>query len=69
MLFKQNMEPKCSYCRYSLALGRDEFACVKNGIMHGEGLCGVFRYEPTKREPPELPRIGGVELSGEDFEI
>ena len=69
MLFNQNIEPKCRYCRSSLSLGRNEYACVKHGIMHGDGYCGLFRYEPTKRTPPELPKIGAIGLSERDFAL
>ena len=67
MLFDVNIEPSCSYCRYGVALGRDEFACEKHGIMFGSGSCGSFRYEPTKRVPPILPIPEPSEFSGEDF--
>ena len=69
MLFSQNIEPKCTYCRHGSPLGRDEVACLKRGIMFGDGYCGMFRYEPTKRIPPELPKIDAVGLSDEDFEL
>ena len=69
MLFKQNIEPSCAYCRHSIALGNNEFACVKHGIMQGSCFCGLFRYEPTKRIPPDLPSIESLGLSVEDFEL
>ena len=69
MLFSQNIEPSCVYCQHSLSMGRDEFACVKHGIMHGSGFCGSFRYEPTKRVPPDLPSIRSLGLSDEDFAL
>ena len=69
MLFDPNIEPRCSYCRHSVSLGRYEFACVKHGIMHGDGSCVEFRYEPTKRVPPELPTLKATDLSRDDFEL
>jgi len=73
MLFDQNIEPGCSYCRHSKALGRDEFACSKQGIMFGSGQCGSFRYEPTKRIPPELPSVNPSTIvdimSDEEFDL
>ena len=69
MLFDRNIEPSCAYCRYSTALGRNEYACVKNGVMGGDGFCGAFRYEPIKRVPPVLPSVYQAILSDEDFRL
>jgi len=67
MLFDRNIEPSCAYCRFGEALGYDEYACSKRGIMSGFGFCGTFRYEPTKRVPQPLPSLKVPELSDEDF--
>ena len=67
MLFDPNIEPSCEYCRFSTALGRNEFACSKHGIMYGDGSCGAFRYEPTKRVPLIKPSIDASGFSDEDF--
>ena len=67
MLFDFSIEPSCAYCYYSVALGRDEFACAKHGIMYGSGSCGSFRYEPTKRVPPILPIPDPYDLPDDDF--
>ena len=69
MLFNRNIEPSCSYCHFGAALGYNEYACLKRGIMPGSGSCGSFRYEPTKREPDALPRLKSTKLSGEDFTL
>jgi len=67
MLFDNNIEPSCSYCRYGSAIGRNEYACEKHGIMFGYGFCGAFLYEPTKRIPTALPSLNSFGLSDEDF--
>jgi len=69
MLFDRKIEPGCAYCSFSAALGADEIACVKRGIMNGYGSCGGFRYEPTKRMPRSLPDLKIRGLSEEDFVI
>ena len=69
MLFDNNIEPCCSYCRFSNALGRGEYACEKQGIMHGHGHCGSYRYEPTKRVPRVMPGIDSSGFSEEDFTL
>ena len=67
MLFDFSIEPCCEYCFNSIALGHDEFACVKHGIMYGHGSCGSFRYEPTKRIPPILPVLDPSDYPDDDF--
>ena len=69
MLFNNNIEPSCSYCRYGESLGYDEYACSKRGIMAGSGFCGTFRYEPTKREPDPSPNLRSTGLSEDDFTL
>jgi len=69
MLFNRKIEPSCAYCRFGSAMGNNEFACSKRGIMLGEGSCGSFRYEPTKRIPEKLPSLIVSNLSAEDFII
>ena len=69
MLFKNDVEPSCIYCRYGTALGRNEYACEKHGIMDGSGYCGAFRYEPTKRIPPVMPRLDFMRFSEDDFTL
>ena len=69
MLLDTQIEPRCSYCRFSRALGRDEYACIKQGIMHGFGSCSSYRYEPTKRLPPSSVRIDGDKYTKDDFSL
>ena len=67
MLFDRNIDASCAYCHHGTALGRDEFICIKHGIMHGSGYCRSFRYEPTKRIPPVVPSLDTSGVSDEDF--
>jgi len=69
MLFDPNIEPGCEYCRNGTALGQNEIACIKHGIMFSHGSCGAFRYEPTKRVPPVLPGFDISKFSDEDFAL
>jgi len=69
LLFDKKIEPSCSYCRYGTALGCDEVACIRRGIMSASGSCGAFRYEPTKREPQASPSLNPTEFTEEDFRI
>ena len=69
MLFDRNIEPLCAYCRYGSALGQDEIACIRRGIMESSGSCGAFRYEPTKRVPKVMPRLDSKGVSEGDFTL
>ncbi|MCL2126293.1 MAG: hypothetical protein FWH33_09950 [Oscillospiraceae bacterium] len=69
MLFDKNIEPSCAYCHHGTALGHDEYACIKNGLMSGAGSCKSFRYEPTRRVPQALPRFVSHEMNDEDFNV
>ena len=68
-MFDKRIEPCCAYCRHGTAIGFDEIVCVKNGIMNGNGYCVLFRYEPTKRIPEELPMFDASGVSEEDFTL
>jgi len=69
MLFSRNIEPNCSYCDYGTALGVNEIACLKRGIMEAFGSCWMFRYEPTKRVPGASSALKASELNEEDFSL
>jgi len=69
MLFSREIGPSCAYCRFGTALGYDEYACPKRGIMAGYGFCGSFIYEPTKREPEPMPNLKSASMPEESFEL
>jgi len=69
LLFRQNIDPRCAYCRHGNAIGFGEVVCRKRGIMSTEGNCNSFRYEPTKREPEFAQSVKMTELKAEDFSL
>ena len=70
MLFRKNMEPSCSYCRHGITLaGLNEVVCRRRGIMLNDGMCGAFRYEPTKRKPEYSRFKATVEYSPEEMSL
>jgi len=69
MLFNENIEPCCSYCRYGKQLGNKEIVCIRRGIMSSSGHCRMFRYEPTKREPCAIRVFATSTFSEKDFSI
>jgi len=69
MLFRRNIEPRCSYCKYGTRIGFGEVACTKRGIMSDYGRCSAFRYEPTKREPEFARNLRAPSMTETDFMI
>ena len=69
MLFRRNIKPSCSYCKYGIALGFGEVACSKRGIMTDEGECGAFSYEPTKRQPEYARKPVIAKIAEEDMKL
>ena len=69
MLFRRNIVPCCSYCRYGMSVGLGEVACKKRGIMFDDGSCTSFRYEPTKRKPEYPGSPVAVSVSQEDMSL
>ena len=69
MLYSDNIEPSCTYCRSGTDIGKGEVACIKHGIVSTHDSCPSFRYEPTKRQPKAsaIPKFD--DLSVEDFSI
>lgn len=71
MLFRDDIEPNCSYCRHGTDIGqpggRGDIACSKRGIVAAGAHCRKFRYEPTKREPEFARSLNAASLSEEDF--
>ena len=67
-MFRRNIQPSCSYCKFGMSLGFEEVACSKRGIMSETAKCTSFRYEPTKRKPefasiPVVPEISEAEMT------
>lgn len=52
MLFEEKIDPRCVYCRRSVALDNDSMVCPKRGVVTPGSSCPRFRYDPLKRVPP-----------------
>lgn len=65
----KNIVPSCKYCLYYIDNPSDmgTMVCEKGKNTENCASCGAFRYEPTLREPKELPLL--AEFSPEDFQI
>lgn len=65
-LYGKNIVPACQYCWYGSSTG-DGWQCDKGNSASPNGSCHAFRYEPTLREPKQLPSLGS--FKPEDFQI
>ncbi len=68
-LFGKNIIPSCKYCFYYVDSPDQsgKMICEKGKDCENSSGCGAFRYEPTLREPRELPLM--AEFNPEDFRI
>lgn len=66
-LFKQDIDPMCSYCSHGKPLSEMEIACPKKGVQKAMDSCKKFRYDPLKRIPPRAQKMDFSDLSPEDF--
>lgn len=69
MLFDKNIEPRCEYCRWGVALEEGQVACPKRGVVTPGGHCRGFQYDPLKRVPPRPAAPKKLELPVEEFEL
>ncbi len=51
MVFRQDIEPKCSYCLHGKPLDEEHMSCLRNGIVSCGYKCRHFTYDPLKRVP------------------
>ena len=67
MLFRNNIDPRCAYCKRGQQLNEREVACVKRGVVPVEHSCRAFQYDPFKRVPPRPVTLNTKKLREEDF--
>ncbi len=68
-LFQDKIEPRCAYCAHGRALGEDQIACPKKGVMSAASHCRAFRYDPLRRTPPRPVKAEFAGLKNEDFSL
>ena len=69
LLFNDNMEPQCAYCRRGKTVDGKTVLCRKKGVMPPEGSCPSFRYDPLKRVPPPRVSLDLTRFRDEDFTL
>jgi len=68
-IIKEEIEPRCEYCRHGAAAGKDIVVCVKRGVTHAGFSCSSFRYDPTKREPEHREKINPQRYAEGSFDL
>lgn len=69
MLFRKNIEPRCSYCCYSSPAEPDTVICRKKGPRYGGDHCRHFRYDPLRRTPPRPKSIDFTKYDNTDYSL
>ncbi len=69
MLFRKEIDPRCSYCRFSGPLTEEQVTCLKKGIVSAVGSCRRFAYDPLKRVPPRPAAPDFSRWEDEDFSL
>lgn len=68
-LFNKDIEPCCIYCSRSRQVNEDEVLCIKHGIVSANYKCRKYKYDPTKRTPPEPAVFSTDSFCADDFKI
>ena len=69
MLFRKDMEPHCSYCRFSTLAEPGTVICRKKGIMPENSSCKRFRYNPLRRTPPRPLQPDFTKYDDKDYSL
>ncbi len=69
MLFSKNTEPHCSICVNSKKINENEAICPRHGIVSLNYKCRKFKYDATKRIPPEETLLPKDSFDESDFSL
>ncbi len=69
MLFREEIEPRCAYCRHGEPLSEESVLCPKKGVVDAGGHCRSFVYDPFRRTPPVQAAPDFSHLKDEDFSL
>ena len=53
MLFTKKNHRYCAFCEHAVPLEEDFVCCKFRGVRTADRRCLRFRYDPTKRTPPQ----------------
>lgn len=69
MLFNNDIDPCCSYCRSGSKISSTEVACLRRGVVEASGSCPRFKYDPLKRMPSHMAPLRTDKFKNEDFSL
>ena len=69
MLYREDIEGCCEYCRYSRPMGDGEAVCERRGIVSVSGCCRRFRYDPLRRIPERPAVVASRTYTEEEFAL
>jgi hypothetical protein len=69
MLFRKDIDPHCSYCKFAAGVEPGTVICKKKGIMPESGRCARFRYDPLQRVPPRPIQPDFTKYDDRDFSL
>ena len=69
MLFRKNIERRCSYCLHCTRLNPDQVLCTKRGVMPESSNCMKFTYDPCKRIPGKPKALDLKKYEKEDYSL
>ena len=67
--FRKDIEPRCAYCANGSAIGENEVACSRKGVVDGADHCRHFKYDPLRRVPPRPASLDTNAHSPEEFSL
>lgn len=69
MLFSKEIESRCELCLHSKKLNDNETLCPRHGIVSLGYKCRHFKYDATKRIPPENSFSEMLSFDKDDFSL
>ncbi len=57
MLFRKDIPRCCAHCERAVPLDSADMLCRKYGVVGARHACRKFKYDPTKRLPPQKMNI------------
>lgn len=69
-MFRQKVEPACSYCSHAIAISEKNVTCVKKKkYMDLDGKCFRFQYDPLKRVPAKQKALDFSKYEEYDYSL
>lgn len=69
MVFRKDIEPRCSYCRYASPAEEGIMICRKKGLKPENDHCRSFRYDPLRRVPPKPAQVDFTQFDDRDYTL